>query len=459
MSGTSNSPGTNPKSSKSSLSSTSSLPSGSVVRPSPVTERSLLESVAGFINDVQAYNINAAANVLSNANQEIQVTWARFDTADVNDLKQILDNADYVNENIAQTPPLLLVLGYTQGVQIWLIPNSGEAQEVLSWKQGIVKTLRVAPTPIEMSDQPDNFSHCRPLIAMADATGPGTAFTSASFISLKTGEQVQNIKFNSEIADLVVNRRVVVATFKEKLAVFDSRTLEAKFTITSCYPSPGVAANPIALGDRWLAYADKRVAPVHRSLGGMENDGAQSMTAWGINVGSKLAQGVSRLYSNFFSSSPSSSGPSSLGPKSSGMVNNPQATSTEPQKGVVTILDIVRVQKGDRDEVNVSEKIDGVVAHFIAHNKAIVALEFDHSGSLLLTCDRIGNYFHLFRIVAHPAGASYTAVHHLYSLYRGDTPGSVQVRSKHTCTIFALYSISYVFSLLLRYSCSFRTHY
>ena len=67
------------------------------------------------------------------------------------------------------------------------------------------------------------------------------------------------------------------------------------------------------------------------------------------------------------------------------------------------------------------------MAHFVAHNKAVVALEFDANGSLLLTCDRLGSYFNLFKIVPHPAGASYSAVHHLYSLYRGDTPGSVQV--------------------------------
>ena len=65
--------------------------------------------------------------------------------------------------------------------------------------------------------------------------------------------------------------------------------------------------------------------------------------------------------------------------------------------------------------------------HFPLRSQAIVALQFDHTGSLLLTCDRVGNYFNLFRIVPHPAGSGYAAVHHLYSLYRGDTPGSVQV--------------------------------
>ena len=28
--------------------------------------------------------------------------------------------------------------------------------------------------------------------------------------------------------------------------------------------------------------------------------------------------------------------------------------------------------------------------------------------------------------MAHPSGATYSTVHHLYSLYRGETPGSVQ---------------------------------
>ena len=46
--------------------------------------------------------------------------------------------------------------------------------------------------------------------------------------------------------------------------------------------------------------------------------------------------------------------------------------------------------------------------------------------SLLVTADRPGHNFHLFRVVAHPLGSAFAAVHHLYTLYRGDTPGSVQ---------------------------------
>ena len=79
--------------------------------------------------------------------------------------------------------------------QMWLLPMNGEAQEVLSWRQGTVKTLRILPAPQPTSPGGsgggrDGFEHCRPLIALADSTGPGAAFTSASFISLRSGEQV-----------------------------------------------------------------------------------------------------------------------------------------------------------------------------------------------------------------------------------------------------------------------------
>lgn len=63
-------------------SSTSSLrseaPKGCIIRPQPVTESSLLDSVAGFINDVQALN-------KPNHDSKIQITWASFQKADVND--------------------------------------------------------------------------------------------------------------------------------------------------------------------------------------------------------------------------------------------------------------------------------------------------------------------------------------------------------------------------------------
>ena len=114
------------------------------VRPQPVTEQSLMESVAGnfifqlnfvqwqdfcpgFINEVQAFN-------QPGTDPKSQVTWARFEQADINDPSLYTEN----QETNGSSLPVLLVLGYTQGVQVWLIPGSGEAKLVLSRFHGQV---------------------------------------------------------------------------------------------------------------------------------------------------------------------------------------------------------------------------------------------------------------------------------------------------------------------------------
>lgn len=73
-----------------------------------------------------------------------------------------------------------------------------------------------------------------------------------------------------------------------------------------------------------------------------------------------------------------------------------------------------------------SIEVDPIVCHFAAHKEAIVCMRFDPSGHLLLTADKRGHDFHLFRIHSHPGGPSLAAVHHLYVLHRGDTTARVQ---------------------------------
>lgn len=112
-------------------------------------------------------------------------------------------------------------------------------------------------------------------MALCDSAIPGPTFCTLTFISLKTGEQVKQIKFNNPILDVLANRRSVVVTFSEKIAVFDAFTLEDRLTVTTCYISPGVYPNPVALGSRWMAYAEKKLMPMRRSSGGLEGDGIQ----------------------------------------------------------------------------------------------------------------------------------------------------------------------------------------
>lgn len=69
---------------------------------------------------------------------------------------------------------------------------------------------------------------------------------------------------------------------------------------------------------------------------------------------------------------------------------------------------------------------DPVVAHFIAHTDVVAGMAFDSSGLLLLTADKRGHDFHVFRIHPHPCGSALASVHHLYILHRGDTTAKVQ---------------------------------
>lgn len=74
---------------------------------------------------------------------------------------------------------------------MWYIGANGEAYEVLSWSQGIVKVLKFIPSPLpELKFRQDPFAHKRPLIALCDSSGPGPQFCSVNFISLTCGDVV-----------------------------------------------------------------------------------------------------------------------------------------------------------------------------------------------------------------------------------------------------------------------------
>ena len=296
---------------------------------------------------------------------------------------------------------------------MWTIQASGEAQEILSWNAGSVKVLRLLPNPVS-SESEDAYASKRPLIAMSENTGPASQLHPVAFVSLRTGEQVKIIRFKNPVADILANRRAVVVTFPEKVAVFSSTTFEDLVVLTHCYPpSSSPYSNPVALGSRWLAYAEKRLLSIHRCGGGFEGEGIQSYTATVIHAAKSLTKGLREFGETFLTGqrNASSSGTSST-------------SQQGPQPGVVTVIDIEGVK---RVEVNLREDLEGVVAHFVAHaNQAISYLSFDPSGTLLFTADKQGHNFHIFRIHPAPCGTRQSAVHHLYTLYRGDTTARVQ---------------------------------
>ena len=296
-------------------------------------------------------------------------------------------------------------------LQLWTILASGEAHEIVSLNQGSIKVFRVLPAP-SVNGVQDLFAAKRPLVAVCENSGPSSQLHPVTFLSLRTGEQVKTIRFKNPVVDILANRRVVVVTFPEKIAVFSSCTLEDQIVLTHCYLSPSPYCNPVALGSRWLAYAEKRLISIHRCNGGFEGEGIQSYTATVIHAAKSLTKGLREFGETFASSL--------TGQRSMTISANPQG----PQPGVVTVIDLDGVGRG---EVNIREDVDGVVAHFVAHaNQAINYLAFDPSGSLLFTADKQGHNFHIFRLHPAPCGTKQGAVHHLYTLYRGDTTAKVQ---------------------------------
>uniref|UniRef100_A0A3Q3EQL9 BCAS3 microtubule associated cell migration factor n=1 Tax=Kryptolebias marmoratus TaxID=37003 RepID=A0A3Q3EQL9_KRYMA len=391
---------------------------GVLVRAQAATEQSYMESVVTFLQDVvpQAYTGAPPTD------EKEKVIWVRFEKADINDTAR---NPEFIEMHSGTSdPPLCLLIGYTDGMQIWSISLAGEAQELFSVRHGPVRAARILPAPHISPLKTDSFADKRPLLGVcksAGSSGTSPPYCCADLYSLRTGEMVKSIQFKTPVYDLHCNKHILVVSLQEKIAAFDSCTFTKKFFVTSCYPCPGPCLNPIALGSRWLAYAENKLIRCHQSRGGACGDNAQSYTATVINAAKTLKTGltmvgkvVTQLAGTLPAGTPDEEGtPHCVNRRSP---HNP---------GVVTIVDTNSVGEG---QVLVSEDSDGegVVAHFPAHDKPISCMQFNPSGMLLVTADTLGHDFHVFQILTHPWSSSQSAVHHLYTLHRGETEAKVQ---------------------------------
>lgn len=186
---------------------------------------------------------------------------------------------------------------------------------------------------------------------------------------------------------------------------------------------------PIALGDRWLAYAEKKMIPSKASAGGCFFDGVSSYTATVLNAAKTLSKGLRELGEHVAAGlTGSGSNLSALGGSGTGATST-TVNADGSQPGIVTILDIKHSIKDISPTSGTPVAVNGndpIVAHFLAHTEAVSAMSFDPSGMLLLTADRRGHDFNIFRIHPHPSGSVLAAVHHLYVLHRGDTSAKVQ---------------------------------
>uniref|UniRef100_A0A673ZWR2 BCAS3 microtubule associated cell migration factor n=2 Tax=Salmo trutta TaxID=8032 RepID=A0A673ZWR2_SALTR len=392
---------------------------GVVVRAQAATEQSYMESVVTFLQDVvpQAYTGAPPTD------EKEKIVWVRFEKADINDTSR---SPEFLEMHSGSSdPPLCLMIGYADGMQIWSISLGGEAQELFSVRHGPVRAAHILPAPHISPLMIDSFADKRPLLGVCKSTGSsGTSppYCCVDLYSLRTGEMVKSIQFKTPIYDLHCNREILVVALQEKIAAFDSCTFTKKFFVTSCFPCPGPNLNPIALGGRWLAYAENKLIRCHQSRGGACGDNAQSYTATVISAAKTLKTGltmVGKVVTQLAGTLPTGA------PDEEGATPHSTTRRSPHAPGVITVIDTHNVGEG---QVLVSEDSDGegVVAHFPAHDKPISCMEFNPSGMLLVTADTLGHDFHVFQVLTHPWASNQSAVHHLYTLHRGETEAKVQ---------------------------------
>uniref|UniRef100_A0A3B3R432 BCAS3 microtubule associated cell migration factor n=1 Tax=Paramormyrops kingsleyae TaxID=1676925 RepID=A0A3B3R432_9TELE len=394
---------------------------GVVVRAQAVTEQSYMESVVTFLQDVvpQAYTGAPPTD------EKEKIVWVRFEKADINDVAR---SPEFLEKHgSGSDPPLCLMIGYTDGLQIWSVSVSIDPPPHFSYRSHhheIQVLVGGGGGGFDSKGYRKRWS--------LSVTSP--PYCCADLYSLRTGEMVKSIQFKTPICDLQCNKRILVVVLQEKIAAFDSCTFTKKFFVTSCYPCPGPNLNPVALGGRWLAYAENKLIRCHQSRGGACGDNAQSYTATVISAAKTLKSGltmVGKVVTQLAGTLPTGVAEEETAA--------PSAARRSPHvSGVVTIIDTHSVGEG---QVLVSEDADGegVVAHFPAHDKPISCMAFNPSGMLLVTADTLGHDFHVFQILTHPWASSQSTVHHLYTLHRGETEAKVQdISFSHDCRWVAI---------------------
>uniref|UniRef100_A0A674EB25 BCAS3 microtubule associated cell migration factor n=1 Tax=Salmo trutta TaxID=8032 RepID=A0A674EB25_SALTR len=346
---------------------------GVVVRAQAATEQSYMESVVTFLQDVvpQAYTGAPPTD------EKEKIVWVRFEKADLNDTSR---SPEFLEMHSGSSdPPLCLMIGYADGMQIWSISLGGEAQELFSVRHGPVRAAHILPAPHISPLMIDGFADKRPLLGVCKSTGSlGTSppYCCVDLYSLRTGEMVKSIQFKTPIYDLHCNKEILVVALQEKIAAFDSCTFTKKFFVTSCFPCPGPNLNPIALGGRWLAYAENKLIRCHQSRGGACGDNAQSYTATVISAAKTLKTGltmVGKVVTQLAGTLPTGA------PDEEGVTPHSTTRRSPHAPGVITVIDTHNVGEG---QVLVSEDSDGegVVAHFPAHDKPISCMAFNPSG-------------------------------------------------------------------------------
>ncbi|KAL5155018.1 Autophagy-related protein 18g [Glycine soja] len=419
---------------------------------------------------VRSAGASVAASISSSEDHKDQVTWAGFDTLelDPSNLKRVL------------------LLGYLNGFQVLDVEDASGFSELVSKRDGPVSFLQMQPLPVGCDGQ-EGFRKSHPLLLVVSGddtskvnhkstslSGVGrdgnvetqtrnnvNSSTVVQFYSLKSHSYVHVLRFRSTVCMIRCSSRIVAVGLATQIHCFDASTLENKLSVLT-YPVTQLAGQgttgvnvgygPMALGRRWLAYASNSPLPSNLGCLSPQNFSASpgispstspssgSLVArYAMESSRHLAAGIIKYCQELLpdgSSSPVSS--------NSGVKVDRVTGIDADNAGMVVVQDFVS---------------RSIISQFKAHTSPISALCFDPSGTLLVTASVYGNNINIFRIMpsftckssATPSSNWNSSHVHLYKLHRGITPAMIQdicfsnfsqwiaiVSSKGTCHLFVL---------------------
>ncbi|KAK9766591.1 hypothetical protein K7432_004220 [Basidiobolus ranarum] len=335
---------------------------------------------------------------------------------------------------------LCLLLGYTDGFQIWDLTDTDNICEAVSFRdQSEIRSIEVLPNPIVSDDfAVDDFQDCRALLAYVTDKKDvinGEEHSILNFFSLKNHNLVKTIEYdNEEISGIKANERAVIVLLKytaiDILSPFSLERL-ARFTDIYCHPITGSPV--VALGYRLLAYGTSTPPPVN-SRNPPPNAHAPNFNV--ERVAKEMMNGVKSIgeygyktLSNYLAISPPSQGKHSSSPKSQASSSLSSGSSASENRhfdrslpeGMVIVRDLLSIL--GKKASNYEKKQNPPIAHFQAHHHAIAALAFNMSGSLLVTASIQGTSFQVFGVNGEN-GIGH--VKHLYKLARGYTSAHVE---------------------------------
>eukprot|EP00929_Paragymnodinium_shiwhaense_P038862 TRINITY_DN20479_c0_g1_i1.p1 TRINITY_DN20479_c0_g1~~TRINITY_DN20479_c0_g1_i1.p1 ORF type:complete len:789 (-),score=122.29 TRINITY_DN20479_c0_g1_i1:709-3075(-) len=305
---------------------------------------------------------------------------------------------------------LFLVVGYTDGFQIWDLEDAQAPQEVLSKQDKAVSLVRLLPVPQTLGDEPPADGSKAQGLAnapmVAYLTGRDAGNKVVRLYSAKKHDTIHFLRLEEPAKLLQATRRFFAVGTTKQVDVYDALTFEWSFKV-NCNAPPA-----FALGPRWLAY---NLPP--QPAGGQ--GGAERLLAGGARqLPNVMKEGLQYL--------------GQVGQRTLDSVLMPQAAGDQAESGagnercgIVAIVDC-------RSQM--------AVAQFEDHMEPIEMMTWDPSGLQLVTSVANGHKLMVYRALLSADKALLTqddsddsgglalgsiVFQHLYTLQRGTTPAII----------------------------------